>query len=319
MNKFILVCFFVLSSFVVSSCTNNDDSWKNKTVVKVDDYHLTTKEFSKRLARKLSMFDALSAKDSAIVKKAKSEIVEDFILEMISLKWAQKNSVLVRKEEMDKAINKIKKSYPDELSFKRELANDDMTYSEWTRKMRFTILQKLVFAKITVNLTPPTEEKMKDYYKKHRSDYRENARVELRQVVLESENNARRILRALQSGKKMAALAKKYSITPEGINGGVVGWIEKGTLSIFDKAFSMVKGQRSDVLKSDYGYHIFEVMAKRSATTENFDQVKDKIRAILLEDQQQQAYSQWIEKQLRESKIYKDSKLISSIEVKTNA
>lgn len=56
----------------------------------------------------------------------------------------------------------------------------------------------------------------------------------------------------------MADLAIKFSITPEGKQGGDLGWVEKGVMEGFDSAFSMKKvGQRSAVVKSPYGYQIF--------------------------------------------------------------
>ena len=80
-------------------------------------------------------------------------------------------------------------------------------------------------------------------------------------------------------------LAKKYSEDPGTKDkGGDLGWIVQGqTVPEFEKvAFSLPKGSISDLVKTQYGFHIIKIIDKETAHTKSFDEVKDSIRAQLL-------------------------------------
>jgi peptidyl-prolyl cis-trans isomerase D len=88
----------------------------------------------------------------------------------------------------------------------------------------------------------------------------------------------------LKGGAKLEDLAKKYSEDPgSGKQGGSLGWIGKGqTVPEFEKtAFSLPKGQISDLVKSSYGFHIIRVDDKQEAHTKSLDEVKAEIEPIL--------------------------------------
>ena len=141
--------------------------------------------------------------------------------------------------------------------------------------------------------------------------------MKLRQIVLEKDDDARRILEQLEKGASLAKLAKEFSIAPEGSNGGDTGWLPKGTLDVFDQAFKMNVGARSKILKSPYGFHIYEVLKKEPEGRLNFSEAKDKIRAILKERREQATFSSWLEEQVRKSNVKKDEALIQAIKVTT--
>ncbi len=62
-----------------------------------------------------------------------------------------------------------------------------------------------------------------------------------------TESDARAMEAELKKGRKMADLAKKYSISPEASQGGLVGWVDKDLTETFESAFRMKAGQRSPV------------------------------------------------------------------------
>jgi peptidyl-prolyl cis-trans isomerase D len=80
-------------------------------------------------------------------------------------------------------------------------------------------------------------------------------------------------------------LAKKYSEDPGTKDkGGDLGWLTQGqTVPEFEKtAFSLDKGKISDLVKTQYGFHIIKVLDKETAHTKPFEEVKDSIKTPLL-------------------------------------
>jgi parvulin-like peptidyl-prolyl isomerase len=301
----------------LSGCFTKERVILDKPVLIINGHKITTKEFSERLALRLRTYDALTAKDEANLERAKSETVKAFVLEAIARDYATKNNISVSKAEVEAEAARFRTNYPDDYAFRRALAEENIAYDDWKRDLELTLLQKKILVQITAKTTEPTEKEMQEYYDSHKTLWNNPARVRLRQVVLEKEDDAKRIEEQLQKGESLMKLAKEFSIAPEASNGGDTGWIPKGTLEVFDSAFKMNVGQRSKVLKSPYGYHIYEVLKKEPEGRLNFQDAKAKIRAALGEARQQSLFSSWLEEQVRKSDVKKDDALIQAIKVTT--
>src|SRR5258708_17388845 len=104
----------------------------------------------------------------------------------------------------------------------------------------------------------------------------------------EIRKKAEDVLKEAKKGGKFHELAKKYSEDPGSKEkGGDLGWITQGqTVPEFEKtAFSLNPGQISDLVKTQYGFHIIKVLEKETAHTKPFDEVKESLRPTLLLDQ----------------------------------
>jgi peptidyl-prolyl cis-trans isomerase D len=103
--------------------------------------------------------------------------------------------------------------------------------------------------------------------------------------VAEIRQKAEDVLKQAKKGAKFEDLAKKYSEDPGTKDkGGDLGWITQGqTVPEFEKtAFSLPNGAISDIVKTQYGFHIIKVLDKETAHTKSFEEVKDSIKAPLL-------------------------------------
>src|SRR3989475_9293898 len=103
--------------------------------------------------------------------------------------------------------------------------------------------------------------------------------------VEEIKKKAEDVLKQVKKGGKFEDLAKKYSEDPGSKDkGGDLSWIAQGqTVPEFEKtAFSLSPGQVSDLVKTQYGFHIIKVLEKETAHTKPFEEVKDSLRAPFL-------------------------------------
>jgi peptidyl-prolyl cis-trans isomerase D len=106
--------------------------------------------------------------------------------------------------------------------------------------------------------------------------------------VDEIKKKAEDVLKQAKKGGKFEDLAKKYSEDPGTKDkGGDLGWIvQKQTVPEFEKtAFSLNPGQISDLVKTQYGFHIIKVMEKETAHTKPFEEVKESLRPDLVRNQ----------------------------------
>jgi parvulin-like peptidyl-prolyl isomerase len=308
---------FPLLFLFLSACNFTAPSLGQKVVLDVNGKQMTAQQFAQELAYRLKDQDALSAKDPKVVAMMKSKIAEEFIVQVLTEEWAKDNSVLVKAEELDAQVQSIQKNYPDDFAFQQALAEEGITFKAWRERLLNTLLQKLVVKKLVESAKEPTPAEIQSYYNDHKEAFSVRESAQVRQILVATESDAKTIEEQLKRGKHMTELAKKYSISPEGPQGGNVGWLEKGISDVFEPAFHMKVGQRSPVVKSSFGYHIFELVARKPARTKTFQESKDEIKRILMEKAEQALYGAWLEGQTRKARVFKDQAFIDALQVET--
>lgn len=141
------------------------------------------------------------------------------------------------------------------------------------------------------------DDALKAYYNQHLADYKVANSVHVEHIlfktigktdaeVAEIKKQAESVLKQAKSGANFEALAKKYSEDDASkIKGGDLGWIVEGqTVPEFQQvAFNLPKGSISDLVKTQYGFHIIKVLDKQTAHTKTFEEVRSSILPILLD------------------------------------
>ena len=145
--------------------------------------------------------------------------------------------------------------------------------------------------------TTVTDQDLQAYYDQHREEYRVPEQVKVSHILIktplpapgakedakaiaDARAKAEGVLKELKAGGDFAKLAEKYSDDPGSAKtGGDLGWIGRGrTVPEFEKAaFSLGKGQTSDLVKSSYGFHIIHVEDKQDAHLKSLAEVKSEI------------------------------------------
>jgi peptidyl-prolyl cis-trans isomerase C len=103
--------------------------------------------------------------------------------------------------------------------------------------------------------------------------------VHARHILVPTEDEAKAILAQLKGGADFAALAKEKSKDPGAAEGGDLGYFTKDQMvpEFAAVAFKLDKGQLSDPVKTQFGWHIIKVEDKRIKPTPAFEQVKPQI------------------------------------------
>ena len=111
---------------------------------------------------------------------------------------------------------------------------------------------------------------------------------EAEEELKESEAEAAKVLEEVRAGADFAARARRYSEDPGTADkGGDLGWVTRGQMvPDFEKqAFLLEPGQISDVIKTEYGFHIIKVHERQNAQIQSFEEVKEEIRTELVREQ----------------------------------
>jgi peptidyl-prolyl cis-trans isomerase C len=310
------VVFVVIITSI--SCTRFRENQAYKTALAVNGEKLTAGDFSKQLAKKMKAFDALAAKDPTNIKRTKDLIINEFIVNALLRQKSQHEGASISDDELDLEFEKIRKSYPDDITFKAALAENSASIKEWRENLRKSLLEKKAFALLSPVATD--SEALKDahaYYDSHKAEFQRPQQVHIKQIAVAKRDDAERILKALKSGTSFDSLAKKYSISPDAARGGEIDYISKGAVPIFDSAFNLRPGQLSSVIDSSYGFHILKLIDKKSAMLLTFEQAKPIITRRILGQKQQSAFSAWLETNVKSAKIERNDDLLNKLTVHT--
>jgi peptidyl-prolyl cis-trans isomerase C len=104
--------------------------------------------------------------------------------------------------------------------------------------------------------------------------------VHARHILVVSEDEAKAILAQLKGGADFIVLAKEKSKDPGSAeSGGDLGYFTKEQMvpEFAEVAFKLGKGQLSDPVKTQFGWHIIKVEDRRTKPTPTFEQVKPQI------------------------------------------
>lgn len=316
-NILFYLFFTVYMIISLNSCSWKENSLQQQTVIKVESQKMNSKQFADELAHRLTKYDALTAKDPKVVKRTKDSIANDFTLSAILQNWALKNNIQISKDRLDSEIKKIRTAFPDDFSFREELSKQGLSVNQWQKTIETHLLERAVLEKLQKEIADPSEEDIKKYYDSNKLKYKQQDRVYLQQIVLSEKADAVKILQSLKSGKSFESLAKQFSITPESRAGGVIGWIERGTLEVFDRAFSLPLGAPSEIIQSPYGFHILLVLKKSPPGLSPLSSVHDSIKRELKSQVEQSHFKKWLEQQVRSAHVFKNQQLIDKMVVET--
>src|SRR3954469_18071340 len=128
-----------------------------------------------------------------------------------------------------------------------------------------------------------TDENMKKVYEEAAKQITGEQEVHARHILVETEDQAKKVAEDLKKGADFAELAKKESKDPGASDGGDLGFFTKEQMvpEFSTVAFALQPGKISDPVKSQFGWHIIKVEEKRSRKAPDFEQVKSQIETYV--------------------------------------
>ncbi|HKT47793.1 MAG TPA: peptidyl-prolyl cis-trans isomerase [Candidatus Acidoferrales bacterium] len=213
------------------------------------------------------------------VSAGPAEIQEEFNYRNQKLKL---DYALIKPEDLEAKIN------PSDADIKAAYEKDRAKYQVPERRVVRYALVDINQLRETVHIS---DQELQDQYKANIQQYQVPDRVHVEHILFmtigktdaevdEIRKKAEDVLQQVKKGGNFSDLAKKYSEDPGTRDkGGDLGWIVKGqTVAEFEKtAFGLQKGQLSDLVKTQYGFHIIKVLDKETAHTKSFEEVKDSL------------------------------------------
>jgi peptidyl-prolyl cis-trans isomerase C/foldase protein PrsA len=285
------------AAVALAACPQPHQPQENPDVVAtVNGEVIGRKDFERLLTREAQAMEGVAPRSPEQIERYKQTLLETLIEHALLLQAARAASVTVTPDEVDRRVLALASEYPAG-TFDEALEQSGTTRAQLTRTTREQLtIEKLlnqeVFARVAV-----TEEQIRRYFDEHADDFQEPEQVHALQIVVRGLDEAKRIQQQLWQGKKFGDLARRYSLSPDAKVGGDLGFFARGTMpAAFDEVvFKLPPGGTSDVVSTEYGFHLFRVVEKKPARKKELAEVRAAIEGKLvgqLRSEAQKAYVQ---------------------------
>ncbi len=239
------------------------------TAAIVDGYRITRLELDERIA-----------KQSPFAKRDEKAMLDQMILERLLYKEGLKNNV---------------KAMPE--------------YKNMIKQSREKLLLEEVRAVNVIAKADPTDNELRAYYNRNKSNYKVQKEVRGREIVVESESLALFLQDSLRKDiNSFDTLAKLYSTAPTKHGGGEMGIIIPGSKpkEVEEQLFKIKLNVISDIIKIEDGkYGLYMVYDRKPERLRTFDEVKNQVEAAVRAEKTQKI----------EAKFLKDLKSKAKVEI----
>jgi peptidyl-prolyl cis-trans isomerase C len=236
-------------------------------------------------------------------------LLDRVILFKLLASEAKVRGITVAPQEVTDRIARIKQQFPTEAEFQKELTKRHTTMAQLQDEQRRELLNaKTIEAEVAPKLAV-TDQDLDTFYKGNPDQFKEPETVRASHILFgvakdaapaakaATKTEAEGVLKRVKAGEDFAALAKQYSKDPgSAAVGGDLNFFPKGQMvPAFDAAaFAMKPGDISDLVETEFGFHIIKLTEKRTGRTVPLAEVKDRLSEFLKQRKQQELVQQYL-------------------------
>lgn len=300
--RILLAMALAATVVVAAGCSQKNVAAKvNGEVITVDELNKQVDQLKKQYPQ---MFEGADGEGRLL--DFKRRLLDNLINQELVAQAAEKQGLKVTDADVKKQIQQLKSGFDDAKQYEKAIKSagyTEETLGESIRKQLMT--QKLIESLSSGGAV--SEADIKSYYEKNKTQFRQEAAKRASHILFKPEDKAKgaKVLAELKAGEDFAKAAKKYSVdTATAAKGGDLGWPSTPLVEEFQKAVDRLKvGQMSDLVKTPYGWHIIKVTEERKATQLKYEDVKDQIKQILVQQTRADKYQKYLDQLRKEAKI----------------
>lgn len=248
--------------------------------------------------------------NAAQLKQYEGDIRETLINRTLLLKRSQAAGIAVSDSLVTDALGEFKAAFPDEAAYATVLTEMGFTEAELKNQIRDGLTIKGLLDKEVIQKVSVSDKEVRSYYDEHPDQFRQPEQVKASHILIQLPQNADAAKKAealatiqalkarIDNGENFAVLAQEYSQCPSKEKGGDLGLFsrEQMVAPFSEAAFALEPGQTSDVVQTQFGYHLIRVTERQTEQTLAFNDVKESISGHLRQEQEKKKIDAYLEK-----------------------
>jgi peptidyl-prolyl cis-trans isomerase C len=249
--------------------------------------------------------------------KMRRDALENLIDQELLYQAAVEQKTKVSETEIDQALKTIKARFPDEAHFKDALSKASLSEAALRSQLEKNLTIDQFIDKQFVQKVAISDKDAKAYYDAHPDLFKRPEQVRASHILIRvdpkadqsQKDNARKKIEAIQQklkkGEDFGELAKQYSEDPSSARGGDLDYFGRGKMvkPFEDAAFALKPGEVSDIVETQYGYHLIKVTDRKPETVISYDEIKDKLKDYLKQETIRKEVGSYLAEQKAKAKI----------------
>lgn len=257
----------------------------------------------------------------------KEDILNRMVQDELIYQQAKAKNLIPSDKEVDKQYSEFKKSVGSDGDYIKSLEKAGITEKFLKEQMRKDVAVQNYNAEYMKNIKT-SEADLNKYYNDNKEAFRKEE-VKASHILISTQDakggelsekdkankkkEAQDVLAKIKAGEDFAKLAKEYSDDPGSAkNGGDLGYFGKGVMvpEFENTAFTLEKGKVSELVESQFGYHIIKV-------TDKVDQIKpfSEVKTEIKDKLNQEKFNAHIKKIEEDAKIQKNEDVIKTVKL----
>ena len=312
----------VLALAVLPAIAGEKQSAEDK-VATVNDAVITRTEFDLEMGRLQERFRqsgrSPSQEDLAQVREA---VLDNLIARELLYQEGSKKGFKGSEDEVKQQIGTLKARFSSEDEFQTALTKMNLSEDNLISEIRQDITIRKFIRETFVEKVVISDSEVKAYYDNNPEIFTKPEKVRASHILIKVEpqademqkDRARKTLKMvqqkLQTGEDFGALAKEFSQGPSSSQEGDLGFFTRGQMvkPFEEVAFAMKPGEVSNIVETQFGYHLIKVTDKQPETKLAFAEVKERLGQHLKQQKVQQEISAYVEKLKMDAKVVKHLK-----------
>jgi parvulin-like peptidyl-prolyl isomerase len=252
--------------------TPNETTTSGDVAASVNGEIITSADVEKMFAALPPMYQQFVTKD---------QVLEQIIDEKLLLLEAKANGIKLEAGEVDREINTLKETNQlTQEAFVAALAQQNLTEPEFRVLLEKRMIIQKIFNQTILKNVVVSESDAKAYYDENKDQFFQKEEVRASHILVNTSDEANQIIAQLKKGANFSALAKEFSIDPSAqYNGGDLDFFARGAMvaEFETAAFKLKVGEISEPVKTQFGYHVITVTAKKAEQQIPYDEAKEQI------------------------------------------
>jgi len=294
LSKTVCMAVFFLFITVNLNAATTDKDKQTDFVAKVNDAAITRKDFDRSLAVASQQFDTVGNTQGAGEVNVKQEVLDRMIELELMYQDSIKRDITIADSLVEENVRGFLKQFEKEEDFLNFLQEQNMTNDDLRKHFRRKLAMRQLQGKIRQELkggVTVTDAEAAEFYQNNLDRFKQPEQVKASHILIKVKHDAdaetakkarqeiNKLLADIKEGADFAETARSYSQGPSSTKGGDLGFFSRGKMvkSFEDAAFSMKPNEISDVVETQFGYHLIMVTDQRAEQTIPLDEAKEDI------------------------------------------
>ena len=287
-----------------------------KVVVTVNGVKILQQDFDREMRGAQQYFDSQDGHNTTpeMIKKA---VLDKLVNGALLYEASHRSGIKVDAAALEAEFKGFKGRFPGDKEYQAALAQLSFDEAGIKAKIGQSLAVEKFIAQEFADKATVSEQEIKDYYDNNIAAFASPEQVRASHILItlkpeadeatkkEARRKLERIRKQVIAGGDFAAFAKKNSNCPSSAKGGDLGYFSRGQMvKPFELAtFSMMPGDVSEVVETQFGYHLIKLMEKKHAETTSYEDSRKRIDGYLRQSKSQKALVDYLKSMHDAAKI----------------